>query len=600
MLSHTAAQAATDCASTKILEADCNALMYFWNTTGGAQWTNAASDGWNKNNLPCSWQGVTCELQNNAQRVIGIELVNNNLTGKLAYFGFTALRKLILANNKLTGEIPYFSDMKAIEALDLQSNQLTGTLPYFEFPALQVLNLSNNQLSGEIPYWDGIKNLQTLVLSKNQLTGSIPYWDGFTALQTLALSHNQLSGTIPYVDLPALQSLDLSHNQLTGNVPYFAYPALQQLDLSSNQLTGTIPDLGSLINLQKIALADNQLNGQILNLASFTALKQLSLSHNQLSGNTPTAEDLAILQNLENLQLDNNCIRPSTAEIIALLNSKNPNWRSSQPSACDVVRLVNISARCTIATAPNNSVAGFIVAGSGTKKVLLRAIRSAAEPNVNFDLQMTLYRLNGAQALQLASNNNWQDGNNALDIAALPANLIPRSKLDAALIADLEPGVYTIEAVSAQPNSSGIGTIGVDDLDDHTTTTNLINISGRCRVGSTASDHAVAGFVIAGQGNLNPLLRGIKSAIEPSAIDPKMSLYKLHNGQFQLFADNDNWRDHSSAAQIENLELAAHYVPKQATDAAILQTLEAGVYTLNVSTRANAGVATIGVDLLQK
>jgi hypothetical protein len=52
--------------------------------------------------------------------------------------------------------------------------------------------------------------------------------------------------------------------------------------------------------------------------------------------------------------------------------------------------LVNISSRCHIQGGSKMAIAGFVIDGSGTKKVLLRAFRTALTPDPAFDLKLSL------------------------------------------------------------------------------------------------------------------------------------------------------------------------------------------------------------------
>ncbi len=93
----------TDCATqAEIPEAECNALVALYNSTGGASWTNHTN--WLQTDTPCSWYGVSCT----AGLVTGLNLSSNNLVGSLpAGLGnLTNLTSLLLDGNNLLGEIP--------------------------------------------------------------------------------------------------------------------------------------------------------------------------------------------------------------------------------------------------------------------------------------------------------------------------------------------------------------------------------------------------------------------------------------------------------------------------------------------------------------
>ncbi len=259
-----------------------------------------------------------------------------------------------------------------------------------------------------------------------------------------------------------------------------------------------------------------------------------------------------------------------------------------------VSRLINISARCKIEAAPNNAVVGFIIDGTGKKRLLLRAIRSAIEANSQFDVHLTLYRITPQIGIKITENDNWRTGLQAADIMTLPIHLQPAHDTDAALLTDLEPGVYTVEVTA---NHAGITTVSVDDLDtDAGLSAQLINMSGRCKAGVHDMDSAVIGFVIQGQTALNTLLRGIRSEIENNVLDPYMRLYQFVNHQPQPLDENDSWAEYPQTP-IASRRLQSNLVPDKHTDAAILRSLNVGIYTLNLYANDIAGIATTSIDL---
>ena len=135
------------------------------------------------------------------------------------------LEALHLTSIKLTGSIPpELGNLVNLRELDLSFNQLTGSIPpeLGNLANLHILDISNNQLTGSIPSELGnLGNLIGLDLRGNQLTGSIPPELGDLRLSSLHLNDNQLIGNIPLElgNLVNLRSLYLSGNRLTGCIP---------------------------------------------------------------------------------------------------------------------------------------------------------------------------------------------------------------------------------------------------------------------------------------------------------------------------------------------------------------------------------------------
>jgi hypothetical protein len=220
---------------TEIPTTECQELLALYNSTNGPGWTDKT--GWNINNTPCSWFGVTCS----SGHVKTIGLTNNQLSGTIPNLALPNLTHLILSDNQLSGNIPNF-DLPSLKVIGLTNNQLTGTIPNFNMPNLNYLTLPGNQLSGSIPNFN-MPNLTHLSLYDNQLSGSLPNFNMMPNLIAIGLSANQLSGTIPNFNMPNLTYLALSANQLSGTIPNFNLPSLTELRLHINHLSGTIPNL---------------------------------------------------------------------------------------------------------------------------------------------------------------------------------------------------------------------------------------------------------------------------------------------------------------------------------------------------------------------
>ena len=291
---------------------DREALVAFYNATGGANWTNNTN--WLTNAPVGQWYGVTTDANG---WVTELNLTSNQLKGEIPpELGSLAnLVELQLADNQLTGTIPTeLGSLAKLKELWLSENQLTGEIPVElgSLSNLVKLVLWGNELTGEIPVELGtLGNLTSLSLSQNQLTGAIPTELGSLAnLEELYLWGNELTGTIPTElgSLANLEELSLSDNQLTGEIPVElgSLSNFVKLYLWGNELTGTIPtELGSLAKLKELWLSENQLTGEIpVELGRLANLVKLGLWGNELTGAIPT--ELGSLANLEELSLSDN------------------------------------------------------------------------------------------------------------------------------------------------------------------------------------------------------------------------------------------------------------------------------------------------------
>ena len=276
---------------------DREALIAFYNETGGPDWANRSN--WVSNTPIGTWHGVTADDDG---RVVGLRLRENNLTGSMP----SDLRHL--------GELI---------TMDLGSNRLTGGLPpeLGQLLKLAVLSLDGNHLTGSIPVeMADLINLESLQLGANRISGGIPPELGrLGRIKLMYLQENDLTGGIPpeLGQLTALETIRLDNNRLSGAIsPVFGqWTRLTHLGLHDNQLTGTIPpELGQLSSVVRFELHDNQLNGGVPpELGNLTAMRSLQLRNNRgMAGPLPLS--LTGI-NLTSLSLDSTqlCVPPDSA-----------------------------------------------------------------------------------------------------------------------------------------------------------------------------------------------------------------------------------------------------------------------------------------------
>ncbi len=127
-------------------------------------------------------------------------------------------------------------------------------------------------------------------------------------------------------------------------------------------------------------------------------------------------------------------------------------------------RLVNISARTEVGTGGDILIAGFNVSGTGSRRVLIRAVGPTLAAfgvgGTLADPKLDVY--SGTRVI--ASNDNWDASAtpNATQ-TAVGAFALNAGSRDAALIATLSPGAYTAQ-VSGVNNTTGIAIVEVYEL----------------------------------------------------------------------------------------------------------------------------------------
>lgn len=130
-------------------------------------------------------------------------------------------------------------------------------------------------------------------------------------------------------------------------------------------------------------------------------------------------------------------------------------------------RLINVSARTRVGTAENILTAGFVVSGSTSKTVLIRATGPAlAAFGVDGTLADPLLRVVRQGGPVVAVNDNWS-ASNAVAVAGSSVgafSILDLASRDAALLLTLEPGGYSAQ-VSGADGGTGIALVEVYEVE---------------------------------------------------------------------------------------------------------------------------------------
>jgi hypothetical protein len=130
----------------------------------------------------------------------------------------------------------------------------------------------------------------------------------------------------------------------------------------------------------------------------------------------------------------------------------------------DSARLINVSARNQVGTGDNLLICGFVVAGTGTKNLLIRAIgprlADFGVTGVLVDPRFEVFRTGTPAAI--ASNDNW-DASLAATFTSVGAFSLVAGSRDAALVTSLAPGSYTVQ-VSGVANGVGEALVEIYEL----------------------------------------------------------------------------------------------------------------------------------------
>ena len=129
-------------------------------------------------------------------------------------------------------------------------------------------------------------------------------------------------------------------------------------------------------------------------------------------------------------------------------------------------RLINVSARAQVNTGDDVLIAGFAIAGSTSKTVLIRATGPALAgfgvPGTLVDPKLELVSSSG---VTISESDNWS-GSAAVTFAAGKVGAFPIADLqskDAALVVTLPPGGYTAKVTGAD-GGTGVALIEVYEV----------------------------------------------------------------------------------------------------------------------------------------
>lgn len=135
--------------------------------------------------------------------------------------------------------------------------------------------------------------------------------------------------------------------------------------------------------------------------------------------------------------------------------------------AAGVTRLSSLSALNQVGTGANILIAGFNLAGTGPKTLLIRAVGPALDQfgvgGTLADPQIAVY----TGSTLTVSNDNWSSEGNAVQVAATAAQVgafaLPAGSRDAALLVTLPPGSYTAQ-VSGVGGTTGVALVEVYEV----------------------------------------------------------------------------------------------------------------------------------------
>ena len=264
-------------------------------------------------------------------------------------------------------------------------------------------------------------------------------------------------------------------------------------------------------------------------------------------------------------------------------------------------RLVNVATRGLVQPG-GNLTPGFVLRGTGSKRVVVRAVGptlSAFGLSGLSDLKLDV--VNQQTQATAASNDDW-GGSSPLStaFASLGAFPLTASSKDAAVQTTLpvNQGGYSVKVAASGTGTTGVALAEVYDADSDDSPVRVINVSTLGFVG-TGANVLTPGFVIRGTVPKIVLIRAIGPGLAQLGVggllaDPQFSVFP--SGSDVAIASSNDWGGTAALKAAFTAAGAFNLAADNSKDAAIVLTLPPGGYTVVTSGVANTtGTALVEV-----
>jgi hypothetical protein len=261
-------------------------------------------------------------------------------------------------------------------------------------------------------------------------------------------------------------------------------------------------------------------------------------------------------------------------------------------------RITNISTLALAGSGDRTLMAGFVVTGSGTKPLLIRAVGPSL---VNFGVTAPIadpfLSVVSSSGTLLSSNNDWGNSTALANAAAqLGAFSLNAGSRDSALQVSLPVGTFT--TVVGGGGVPGPALIEIYDADlSSTVNSRITNISTRGQVG--VNNPMIAGFVITGDQRKRLMIRAVGPTLSSFGVtgalaDPRIEVL-FGNA---VIASNNDWTETAVVAQVTATSPIVGAFPLNANskDAAMVLQLNPGAYTVQIR-GANGTTGTALVEI---
>lgn len=402
-------------------------------------------------------------------------------------------------------------------------------------------------------------------------------WDGSPKTPTVATTPSGLSVSITY-DNSSTAPREVGTYNVVATItdPSYTGSTTGTMQINRTGQIVTLNDPGPVRLNTPITLSASATSG--LPVAFFIASGTATIDGNVLVVTAPQPVTIAVSQ------VGNTHYTPAATERTIAIDPASIN------------RLANLSSRApALIDANDELVLGFVIEGSTSKPVLLRAIGPGlvdfGVTDAMADPQIEVF---DANSNSVATNDNWAGDTNVSTVSqAIGAFPLTSSSNDAAMVLSLAPGSYTAHV------KGGAGQVLAEVFDATTTPqieTRLLNISTRANV--RPGEPLIGGIVVAGDIPETVLIRGVGPTLGTFGrtsvlLNPVLTVFDAAGN---VIATNTDWHTPTnpsapSASQIESTAqtVGAFALPPGSDDASILISLSPGVYTVHLASPNSSG-----------
>lgn len=357
--------------------------------------------------------------------------------------------------------------------------------------------------------------------------------------------------------------------------------------------------------------AASNTSSTLLSITSATgqafALTQTSTGSNGGTGIVDATGHVTVITSNQSIELTINA-DTSTLSGTTVAGSTTTTYTGASEAVLAAQRLGNISSRANVGTGANVAIAGFVISGTDSKPVLIRAIGPTLSlfPGITNPLgapKLDLYRSNndGSNTI-IGTNTGWSTAPNTAAIVAASAQsgafALNATSADSVIFTTLAPGNYT-GVVSSANGGTGIALVEVYDLSAAAAGQKLFNISTRAIAG-TGTSTLTAGIVINGSVPKRVLVRAVGPGLVQFGFSnalPQTQL-QVYNSSNQVVAQNTGWGTSPDASAIASLsaQVGAFPIVAGSGDSAMIISLAPGNYTALVNP---VGSTTSGVAIIE-